>query len=348
MQARLLVVRRRTASWLCTGFDRCVTSADARRDSRRMEIHDDPNWRDRFALTSAALTSSERNTLARAASLGRLVRVSRGAYVAPLPATPRSRDLAYRDLVHARHLVALSPTVFSHASAASLWRIPRIGPWPDRIHALEVAGGGRSAPGLLHHASGQVDSSDLIDGVAVTSLSRTILDLARTESMTDAVVATDAALAGLHLGGRTFRVERQQLLRELEKVGSGRGVRVAKFAIDFSDSESESPGETLSRLSIERAGLTRPVLQRRFDDDQGRMFVDFWWPDVGVAGEFDGMGKYLRSEWTKGRSTAEVVLDEKAREDRLRRQVSRVARWGWDVAGSPSRLGALLRAAGVR
>ena len=77
------------------------------------------------------------------------------------------------------------------------------------------------------------------------------------------------------------------------------------------------------------------------------MFTDFWWPDHGVVGEFDGVGKYLREKWMDGRSAAEVVIDEKLREDRLRRQVSRVVRWGWDVGGSPSRLGLLLRQAGV-
>jgi len=90
------------------------------------------------------------------------------------------------------------------------------------------------------------------------------------------------------------------------------------------------------------------VLQQRFVDDEGAMFTDFWWPECGVAGEFDGVGKYLREEWMDGRSAAEVVIDEKRREDRLRRQVPTVVRWGWDVAGSPSGLGLLLRRAGVR
>jgi hypothetical protein len=313
-----------------------------------MEIHDERAWRDRFTLTASALTSGERNSLARAASRGTLIRVSRGVYLVPRAGERRSRDETYRDMVRARHLSSPVPLVFSHASAAALWRIPRIGPWPARIHALGGAGGGRSTAALLRHAGGQGVDCDVIDGVAVAPLTRTIVDLARTESTTNAVVAAGVALAGIRLGGRTFTVRPEELISEYESLGSRRGVRAVKFVIDFADPAAGSPGETLSRLSITRAGLTQPVLQQCFEDQQGRMFVDFWWPEFGVVGEFDGTGKYLRSEWTDGRSAAEVVIDEKSREDRLRRQVSRVARWGWDVAGSPLRLGAQLRAAGVR
>jgi len=199
----------------------------------------------------------------------------------------------------------------------------------------------------VQHVGAAVSSTAAIDGVVVTGLARTLIDLARTESATNAVVALDVGLAGIRLGNRSYAVERQELVDELAGVGSGRGVRSARFAVDFADAKSGSPGETLSRLSMTRAALAPPVLQQEFVDEHGSMFADFWWPDVGVIGEFDGVGKYLREAWMDGRSAAEVVIDEKRREDRLRRQVSSVVRWGWDVAGSPSRLGRLLRQAGV-
>ena len=312
------------------------------------QIIDEPGWRDHFILTASALTSGERNKLARLASTGHLVRVSRGVYLTSGIARRRSRDVSYRDLVRSRHVTSPIPLLFSHTSAAVLWRIPRIGPWPDRVHVLSPTTTGRSTAHLVHHVGAPVDSTVTIDGVAVTPLARTVIDLARTESTTNAVVAADAALAGIRLGERTIHVDRAALVAELDRVGSGRGTRAARFAADFARAEAASPGESLSRLSIARAGLTPPVLQQRFDDDEGRMFTDFWWPEVRIAGEFDGVGKYLRDEWTDGRSAAEVVIDEKRREDRLRRQVAGLARWGWDVASSPARLGALLRAAGVR
>jgi very-short-patch-repair endonuclease len=68
------------------------------------------------------------------------------------------------------------------------------------------------------------------------------------------------------------------------------------------------------------------------------MTVDFWWPSARVIGEFDGKGKYLREEYSGGRSIADIVIDEKLREDRLRALGATVVRWGWSEAASSARL----------
>ena len=187
---------------------------------------------------------------------------------------------------------------------------------------------------------------DVIDGIPVTSLARTVVDLARLESWENAVVAADAAQALRRFGGNPTSLTSTDLLRELARVPR-RGVATARRVIEFSDPRSGSPGESLSRISIARARLSSPVLQQRFDDELGAMYTDFFWPDHGVIGEFDGVGKYLRQEWAGGRTPAQVVIDEKWREDRLRRLGPRVVRWGWDVARNPGALGRLLRSAGV-
>ena len=46
--------------------------------------------------------------------------------------------------------------------------------------------------------------------------------------------------------------------------------------------------------------------------------TDFAWPEYGLLGEFDGRGKYLRN-LKQGQSVADVVMAEKAREDRSAR-----------------------------
>jgi hypothetical protein len=97
-----------------------------------------------------------------------------------------------------------------------------------------------------------------------------------------------------------------------------------------------------------RLGAPSPILQQRFDDEGGLIgFVDFWWPTQKVVGEFDGRGKYLRDEFTRGKTTAEVVLDEKRREDRLRGLGFRVVRWGWSEAQSLPALERKLASAGL-
>jgi hypothetical protein len=89
-------------------------------------------------------------------------------------------------------------------------------------------------------------------------------------------------------------------------------------------------------------------LQQPFYDAGGLIgYVDFWWPEFGIVGEFDGHGKYLRDEFTRGRTTAEVVLDEKRRENRLRALGLTVARWEWADAFAPRMLERILSQAGL-
>lgn len=96
-------------------------------------------------------------------------------------------------------------------------------------------------------------------------------------------------------------------------------------------------------------GFPRPRLQHPFYDAQGLIgFVDFWWPELGIIGEFDGQGKYLRDEFTHGRSQAEVIADEKRRENRLRALGHIVVRWEWADLIHPERLREKLIAAGLR
>jgi hypothetical protein len=95
-------------------------------------------------------------------------------------------------------------------------------------------------------------------------------------------------------------------------------------------------------------GLPIPQLQVPFSDTFGFIgYVDFFWPQYGLIGEFDGKGKYLRDEYTNGKTTAEVILAEKKREDRLRALGPRVTRWGWNTALSLPALRTHLASAGL-
>ena len=97
--------------------------------------------------------------------------------------------------------------------------------------------------------------------------------------------------------------------------------RVLEFSTDLSDSY----GESTARVMIHLCNFERPVLQSEFRDEQGSMFVDFFWPRVRVGAEFDGKIKYTRDEFTRG-NPAEVVWQEKKRTDRLHRQSVEVER----------------------
>ena len=96
------------------------------------------------------------------------------------------------------------------------------------------------------------------------------------------------------------------------------------------DVRSESVGESASRVRIHLDGLPAPELQRVIGDANGEIIgrVDFVWEEHRTIGEFDGRGKYneLRGN---GVSSADVVVAEKRREDRLRDAGWAIARWDW-------------------
>ena len=95
-------------------------------------------------------------------------------------------------------------------------------------------------------------------------------------------------------------------------------------------------------------GCPPPMLQVRFPRGDGGVDVaDFDWPDHHAFGEFDGFGKYVKEEFTKGRSIQEVVADEKARENRIRKHRSFGARWDWPIAQQPHLLAKELADAGI-
>jgi hypothetical protein len=90
------------------------------------------------------------------------------------------------------------------------------------------------------------------------------------------------------------------------------------------------------------------VLQQDFYDSEGFVArTDFYWPESGVIGEFDGDSKYLDDELLGNRSTREVILAEKKREDRLRALGYTVVRWDWAAVKDPQLLRRKLVAAGV-
>lgn len=271
-----------------------------------------------------------------------LTRLRRGAYV-DTERWGRSRPAEkYRLQVLAAVAAMRSPSVLSHESAAAVHGIPIIGRWPARIHVVQQASsGGRSSGLVVRHGVRKLPSTVIIGGAAVTSVARTIVDLARTRSFASALASADFALAS---GLCTM----DDLLGELEAAGTGRGSRSARYAVERADGLSQSVGESLSRARMHELRLPVPVLQREFFDDDGFVGrVDFWWEALRLVGEFDGRTKY-RAENGERLPPEEVVWREKRREDRLRAQVAAVARWTWDIAFDRNRFLQLMVRFGVR
>lgn len=164
-------------------------------------------------------------------------------------------------------------------------------------------------------------------GLRVTSVERTLLDLCRNVEFESGVVAVDSALHA--------SLTSENLLSEAESSAYMRkGVRRFAAALRAARSESESPLETVSRLTFPRFGVPQPLLQFPIRDENGRVLVrgDFYWEDERVIGEADGRGKYRDSTGAPSLSKFEA---EKAREARLRDLGFEVIRWGFDDLADP-------------
>ncbi len=190
----------------------------------------------------------------------------------------------------------------------------------------------------VRHTPLASDEVTVLDGVRVTTLARTVFDLARSLSFEWGVMACDAALRnGLDEATLRWATQRHPRLR-----GSPRARRVA----DFGDARSESAAESLSRVQIARACLPPPELQFELFDPDG-VFVarsDFAWPELRLVGEVDGKTKY-GSLLRPGQNPVDAIMAEKRREESIRQLGFWVVRWDWDLAWRPEELASLLRRA---
>lgn len=317
-----------------------------------MTTLDTSDLHDRTYLVRYATNVGERDALYQRFRRGEVTRVIRGCYVdsaywAALGSGDRHRALAQLSV-----LVFGDELVFSHRTAAALWRLPVLGEWPARVHTAGPRGGAahRSAT-LARHALGIEIASELVDGLRLTPLAVTVAQIAASESFASGLVVADAALRRRsHLvSGLTSSVTAAELAHAADAVALNHGGARARSVAAFADGRADRPGESISRASMRAAGLTMPELQVELYGASGkRYFADFYWRELMLIGEFDGAAKYSNLEFLRGRTPAQALLDEKEREDDLRAARHGFSRWGWQVARSPARLSAQLRMAGVR
>lgn len=283
---------------------------------------------------------------------GRVRRIAPGAYARTDYIESLDSDSRYRLQVAA--VARLLPgTEFSRESAAALWRLPVLGRWPVTTHAaIDRSGGGRSGALVQRHALGLDPRATTVEGVRVTSLVRTLAEVATGPSFGRAVGMLDAALREPEddeFRHGLVRPTKQEVLGCLESLGRPPGFARARAAIEFADGLSGSLGESLSRVQMRALGVPAPQLQVAFSDHLGLIGVtDYYWPDLGLVGEFDGHSKYGdERRFVRHLSAQDVVIAEKVREDRLRAVVEGVVRWGWTTAMNRHALGELLQSRGL-
>jgi hypothetical protein len=210
-------------------------------------------------LTAALLGQGyNHDDLRRLQQSSELVRVRRGAYT-----RDADSDLGFEER-HRRLVLGTAPqlrdgAVVSHASAAVLHGLPV---WPaavERVHIIRSRSGNGTKRSIVQVHGAPLDPLDVVmlSGAPTTALARTVLDLARTLPMEQAVAAGDRALA--------FRLTRADLQAGLARMQRWPGVRAARRAVAFLDMRSESAGESV-RLwgDLYRRGVLRDRVLRAF------------------------------------------------------------------------------------
>lgn len=331
------------------------------RQGRGMPASPDPFSCELFFAATHGDGARETVALRRAERRGELTRVHQGTYA-------RTDDLDVLD-DRGRHVVLARAVtlglsggcVLSHRSAALVHDLPRVArPVPDVVTVLDPRRTTTTRSTHLLRRPGEVPAAEVgcVRGLVVTGLVRTALDIARTVSWADAVLALDATLrrlvladrhdAGPDIGSRLDEV-RATLL---ERVGDGSrpGDRTARRAVLFASPWAENGGESLLRLGLFDLGVSGVELQRSIWS--GGRFVgrcDAFLPEWGVAVEFDGHVKLTDQRMLAGRSPADVVRDRVRRDRRLLEsdEVAHVVHCEYADVVEPRGLAELLRGAGV-
>ncbi len=194
--------------------------------------------------------------------------------------------------------------LLSHQAAATLWKLRSYSGWP--IHVTVPRKSTSTKRIRRHFSEVPPDERAVEEGVPVTSVHRTIIDLASTASVDDVVAMIKEA-------EYLNRWDRLSLPDLLERYPGKRGSRKISLALDRI--VEEPPGRKRSKLEERFA----PFLRRhhlsfpRFNDwillGPRRYQVDCHWPHLRLIVELDG--------W-EGHSTRSAFQDDRARDRALK------------------------------
>lgn len=282
---------------------------------------------------------ADNRRLKRLLSSGEWHRVAPGAF-----ADGRQwRDLTAIDRHRLRVFEAIarlpSPTVVSQRAAAAFWDMDVLGDWPSQIDVTTArAPGGRSGGVFRRHAVGL----EGVDRIAfghheITTAAQTALDLARTLPFMHAVAVVDQALWADRDGGAL--TTKEEILALMTATAPRRGDVRARRVIDAAETGAANVRETQTRLVIAALGFPIPRLQERRVLRSGRLvFGDMYFPEHDHWLEVDGRGKYLSPQFGPDRRPADIVIDEKNRENEIRREVRGFSRLEAADADHPGRV----------
>ena len=271
---------------------------------------------------------------------GDVVALRRGVYARAdslaLSADDPARLHALR--VAAALLPARALACASHESAAVLHGLDLLERPPESLVTLTrppgVRGSRAGGNDLRVHAATLFPGHVMKQyGLPVTSVARTVVDLARALPFQHGVVVADSAL-------HARKTTRGDLDRVLAACSAWPGGEHARRVVAFSDHRSESVLESCARVTFDDHGLPPPELQVDIGGEQVIGRVDFYWGQYLTIAEADGVVKYADA----GRAVRQLERDQLLREAGFK-----VVHFTWrQLFGETGRLIARIRQAFAR
>lgn len=178
----------------------------------------------------------------------------------------------------------------------------------------------RKRPGLMVHQTRNVEALEPLEvcGLPTVPIEYAIAEVLCRGDRWAALASTDQALAALrqHERPEFWAAINEHILQRPDSRGRRRG----RLLLELATGLPESPSESWLLVVLTDGGLPMPVPQYRIVDPHGREIwrLDFAWPDLLIAIEYDGYAVHL------GR-----VEFDNARDEDLRRR-------GWTVIRASS------------
>ncbi|MCL2585626.1 MAG: hypothetical protein FWE35_24580 [Streptosporangiales bacterium] len=226
---------------------------------------------------------------------GDLVRVRYGCYATKDVLADAKDDPCLDHAIKVAALMAASrrrDCVASHHSAARMHGLELLHPPGEDIITITVPPGRKTGRAretdVVRHAA-RIPGDHITDfrGVPVTTMARTVADIARTSAFVQGVVIADSAM-------RRDPTVKPQIRAVLQECQGWPGVDLARKVTEFAEWAPETPLESSARAVFHEHGLPPPLFQAPILGVDGRLAAraDFCWPEYGTIAEADGADKY--------------------------------------------------------
>ena len=205
--------------------------------------------------------------------------------------------------------------VLSHRSAASQWGL--LATDQERIDVMAPASR-HGVPGIRLHRTRSLDAQDTTshEGIPITTVHRTLLDLAAT--------ARDDQLERALAQAMYVQLYDQRAIDDVIARSNGhRGTKTLADATKQEPQITKSMWEIRMLALVRGAGLPEPITNRSLHaPDHGECKPDFYWPAYDLIVETDG--------WEAHRTLAAFRSD-RAKDAALTAAGYKVLRFTWDV-----------------